>query len=193
MTSIKKTLLSLLTITAVFLGLSLRAQAKETPTELPGLSIGETIPEFNLKNAAGESVSSQSLLAEDKTLAVVFFRSAGWCSFCKKHLSELNARLDDLGAAGVKVVGISYDSVDTISSFSEKSGIQFPLLSDKNSKVIDGFKVRNKGATKGKAVGVPHPVLFLVDSKGVVAAKLGYEGYKKRPPADEIIAAVKDL
>lgn len=167
------------------------AQADDAAPQLPGLAVGDTIPEFNLKNASGESVSSDSLLAEDKTLAVVFFRSAGWCPYCKKHLSGLNDRLEDLGAAGVNVVGISYDTVDTLGSFSEKSGIQFPLLSDKGSKVIDGFKVRNEAVTKGKATGVPHPVLFLVDSKGIVTGKLGYEGYKQRPPADEILTAVQ--
>lgn len=185
-----KPLLSLAAYAIFIFGTCLTAQAEDHSLKLPGLSIGQSIPEFSLKNASGEAVSSNSLLVEDRTLAVIFFRSAGWCPYCKKHLSALNAGLEGLEAAGVNLVGISYDSVDTLSSFSKKADIQFPLLADRGSKVIDGFKVRNEGVTKSKAAGVPHPVLFLVNSEGIITGKLGYEGYKQRPPAGEIIAAV---
>ncbi len=86
---------------------------------------------------------------------------------------------------------MSYDLVEVLKAFSSENSITFPLLSDSNSKAIDGFKVRNKGATKGRTTGIPRPVVVLFESEGIVTSNLSLEGYTKQPPADEIITAVQ--
>ena len=64
-------------------------------------------------------------------------------------------------AAGIQVVGISYDSVAVLKKFSDGHKITFPLLSDPGSKTIDAYHIRNEAA-KGKAEGVPNPGTFIL-------------------------------
>lgn len=164
--------------------------ADEMPM-VPGLKIGDTAPDFTLKDAAGQEVSLASLRAKGK-VAVVFFRSADWCPFCIGQLKELQANLAALEQAGLTVVGISYDSVETLARSAPKHGVTFTLLSDEGSKTIDAFGIRNKEAT-GKGVGVPHPAIFILDQKGVIRAKLMHEGYRTRPTSADIIAAAQGV
>ncbi|MEO6243903.1 MAG: peroxiredoxin family protein [Opitutaceae bacterium] len=158
---------------------------------MPGLRVGEKAVPFTLKNAAGKAVALAELLQRGP-VALVFYRSADWCPFCKKQLQNLQKDLKDIEAAGVQLIGISYDAPATTAAAATKLGLTFPLLSDEGSKTIDAFGIRNTEA-KGKSAGVPHPVVFIVDRAGVIRAKLMRDGYRERPESAEIIAAAKGL
>ena len=158
---------------------------------MPGLNVGEKAAAFTLKNSAGADVALAGLL-KTGPVALVFYRSADWCPFCKKQLQALQADLKNVEMSGVRVVGISYDAPATSAAAATKLGLTFPLLSDTGSKIIDAYGIRNAEA-KGKAEGVPHPVVFIVDRAGVIRAKLMRDGYRERPESAEIIAAAKGL
>ena len=110
----------------------------------------------------------------------------------------MQAGLKKIEAAGVKVVGISYDSVEVLKAFSDKNKIAFPLLSDPDSKTIVNYALRNK-ETKGKKAGkinldgIPYPGTIIVDKDGVVRAKLFLDGYRERHSVDDLVKAVKAL
>ena len=101
---------------------------------------------------------------------------------------ELQSNLKQLQAAGVQVVGISYDSTAVLKRFADKRGITFPLLSDATSRVIDAYGIRNRDAPE-RARGIPYPGTFILDSKGVIRAKLFYEGYQRRHGSADILRA----
>lgn len=96
-------------------------------------------------------------------------------------------------AAGVQVVGISYDSVEVLKRAATKLSVSFPLLSDQGSKTIDAYGVRNKEASGPRLEGIPHPVTFVLDQKGVIRAKLFHEGYRERHTSAELIKAAKEI
>ena len=174
-----------------FTSFLLAAAATAADMAVPGLAVGAKAPDFALKDAAGADVSLMSL-TKSGSVALVFYRSADWCPFCKKQLQALQADLAKIEMSGVRVVGISYDAPAASAAAAAKLGLTFPLLSDVGSKVIDAYGIRNAEA-KGKAAGVAHPVVFIVDRKGGIRAKLAREGYKDRPESAEIIAAVNNL
>jgi peroxiredoxin Q/BCP len=105
-------------------------------------------------------------------------------------LVQLQRDLPSLEAAGVQLVGISYDSPAVLKKFSDREKISFPLLSDPESKTIDAYHIRNQGA-QGRAVGVPNPGTFVLDRAGVIRAKLFLEGYRDRHTTEALIAAAK--
>ena len=104
---------------------------------------------------------------------------------------QLQKSKEDLEKAKIQVVAVSYDSVDILKEFSKRAKVEFSLLSDKNSKTIDAWGVRNKDVAGGRIDGVPHPGTFLVGADGKITAKLFYEGYRKRHVAKDIIEAAK--
>lgn len=101
-------------------------------------------------------------------------------------MGQLQKDLKQIQAAGIQVVGISYDSVEILKEYSEKSSTKFLLLSDKGSKTIKAYDIHNQE-------GFPHPGTFLVDKTGTVCAKLFIEGYRERHSNDELIAAAKKI
>lgn len=102
---------------------------------------------------------------------------------------ELQTSQDKLKAAGLQVVGVSYDSVEILKRFAARRNITFPLLSDEGSKVIDAFGIRNREATGSRIDGVPYPGTFLIDQAGIIRARLFHDGYKERHTAAEILEA----
>jgi peroxiredoxin len=158
---------------------------------MPGLKVGDRAPDFTLKNAAGHEVALRDLLAKGN-VALAFVRSADWCPFCRKQLQDLQGSLEAIRASGVQLIALSYDSPDTNAKAAAKLGLTFPLLSDPGSKTIDAYGIRNREAT-GRAAGVPHPTLFILDRQGVIRAKLMRDGYKDRPEPAELIAAAKKV
>ncbi len=105
---------------------------------------------------------------------------------------QLQSDLKKLEDAGVRIVAVSYDSVEVLARFAAEKKITFPLLSDSESKVIESFGILNKEAT-GRTAGIPYPGTFLIDSQGVICAKLFLDGYKERHATDELIKAAADL
>jgi peroxiredoxin Q/BCP len=110
----------------------------------------------------------------------------------------LQKDLKKIDAAGVRLVGISYDSVDVLKEFADKQKITFPLLSDPDSKTIAAYALRNKEMA-GKKVGkidldgVPYPGTLIVDKDGVIRAKLFVDGFRERHSTDELVKAANDL
>jgi len=158
-----------------------------------GLDVGEKAPAFQLRDQDGKEVSLSDLTSNHDKVALAFYRSADWCPFCKRQLSGLQKDLKSLEQAGVTLVGISYDPVEVLERFSKEQKIGYTLLSDPGSKTIDAYQIRNKDVRPGRAEGIPHPTIFLVDSTGVIAAKLREESYRERPTVEEIVAAAKAM
>lgn len=99
----------------------------------------------------------------------------------------------ELAAANLQVIAISYDKVDVLKRFGKQQKVDFPLLSDPDSKTIEAFGLRNVQVKGSRIDGVPHPGTFIVDAKGIVRAKLFHEGYKKRHLAKELIDAANSI
>lgn len=165
--------------------------AAAIPVEVPGLKVGAQAAEFTLKNATGQDVALSAMLKQGN-VALAFVRSADWCPFCRKQLQDLQQNLKAFRAAGVQIIALSYDAPATNAAAVAKLGLTFPLLSDQGSKVIDAYGIRNSDA-KGPSAGVPHPVLFILDQKGTIRAKLARDHYRDRPESAEIIAAAQGI
>jgi len=108
------------------------------------------------------------------------------------QLVQLQAKQKELTAAGIQVVGISYDSVEILKEFADKRKVTFPLLSDPDSQTIKAYGLLN-AAAKGKQEGIPYPGMFVVDKDGVIRAKLFHEGPLKRHTPEDLINAAKDV
>jgi peroxiredoxin Q/BCP len=104
----------------------------------------------------------------------------------------LQKGLQSLEDKQIRVVAISYDSVEVLAKFAEKQKITFPLLSDPDSKVIKDYGLLNKEA-KGKTEGIPYPGTMLIDRDGVIRAKLFFDGYRERHAAEDIIKAAAEI
>ena len=155
-----------------------------------GLAVGTHAPAFTLKDQNGTEVSLDALLKKGP-LALVFYRSADWCLFCRFEWIHLQRNLKEFEAVGGQVVGISYDSTAAIKKFADNKSLTLPLLSDPGSKTIDAYRMRDKAAEDPNA-GYSAHATFVIDQQGVIRAKLVEVIYQEQPGVGFIIKALKD-
>jgi peroxiredoxin len=158
-----------------------------------GPAVGSTAPALVAVDMAGAPRTLGSI-AGPKGTVLVFFRSAKWCPYCQRQLNELKAATGPLARRGYRLAAISYDAPSTLAGFAARQTIDYTLLSDTGSKMIDAYKLRDPQYAEGSfAYGVPKPAIFVLDRNGVVRGKLAEEGYKSRPPVAAITALLDTL
>ena len=132
-------------------------------TQLPaGLSVGETAPDFELKNQYGELVKLSSFKGE-KNVVLLFipFAFTGTCT------GELCAIRDDLAAFqndNVQVLAVSCDSPFTQKIFAEQEGYKFPVLADfwPHGAAAKAYGIFNED------LGCALRGTFIIDKEGII-------------------------
>jgi mycoredoxin-dependent peroxiredoxin len=92
------------------------------------LSVGDTAPDFTLKDHTGTEHSLSSSVGE-KPVVLVFFPFA-FSGVCQGEFCELSENLESFNDAGVQLFGISCDRQFALKAWAEQQGFTFPLLSD---------------------------------------------------------------
>ncbi len=89
---------------------------------------------------------------------------------------------------GLGIAAISYDSAAMLKSFAERKGIDYPLLSDPDSKIIRAFGILNDNVPKDlPQFGIPFPGLYLLNRRGVVTAKYFEDDHRERYTAASVL------
>jgi thioredoxin-dependent peroxiredoxin len=102
------------------------------------MAVGETAPDFSLKDQHGES---RDMLAYRNRWVVLYFYPRDDTPGCTREACRFR---DDYPAAknlGAEILGISVDSSESHAAFAGKYGLPFPLLAD-----TDGRVARQYGA-----------------------------------------------
>lgn len=82
---------------------------------------------------------------------------------------------------------MSYDSSEILKYFADRRKIDFPLLADPDSKVIQAYRVLNTEAV-GQFKGMARPGYFFIDAKGVIREKFFDAKYRERLSGNSVIA-----
>ena len=133
-------------------------------------------------------------LMGSKGLVLMFFRSAAWCPYCQAQLMDMNSGVAEIEKRGYKIAALSYDAPKVLADFTEKRHIAYTFLSDPKSEVIERYNLRDPQYPPGSfAYGVPRPIVFILDTHGVIKAKLFEATFKTRPPVGAVIAQIDAL
>lgn len=159
-----------------------------------GPSVGTKAPDIGTRLDQTGKPRTMSDLMGRNGLVLMFFRSADWCPYCQAQLIDVNGGNADIEKRGYRVTALSYDSPEILKTFTAKRQIAFTFLSDPKSEVIDLYNLRDPQYRPGsRAYGVPRPIILVLDTGGVVRAKLYEESYRVRPPVSAIISALDGL
>lgn len=151
-----------------------------------GLRPGQKAPEFAARDQFGNTQTLETLRGSKGTV-LLFYRSADWCPYCKGQLIQLQAAKKRFDEQGINLAGVSYDSVEILKYFSDRRKIEFPLLSDPDSKIIRMYQVLNaEGA--GPNAGMARPGYFFIDPKGNIREKFFEAKYRERLTGNNVLA-----
>ena len=125
------------------------------------LSVGDTAPDFTLKNQHGQEISLSAL--RGRPVALVFFPFA-FSGICTGELCEIRDNLGVFTADDVTVLAISCDHFFSNRAFADRDGYTFDILSDfwPHGEVSRAYGVFEESA------GAARRGTFLIDADGIV-------------------------
>ncbi|UOB17238.1 peroxiredoxin-like family protein [Abyssalbus ytuae] len=168
-----------------------------------GLETGSEVPEVNLINEKGETVSLANLY-EAKPLVVIFYRGY-WCPVCNKYLSALTANVSQIEEKGAGIIAITPETYENIAKTREKTGLSIPVYYDKDGAAMKAFdvdfavttqydeKIQEKlnasiKETNGADTSfLPVPATYIIDKEGKIIYKQFDPDYHNRASAEEIL------
>jgi peroxiredoxin len=122
---------------------------------------GHEAPAFSLKDANGFNVSLSDFRGSPVLLV---FYPLDWSPGCSQQLDLYQREITEFEKRGVKVVGISVDSIYSHGAWSKVRNIDFPLLSDFNPK----GEVAKMYNVYRETDGFSERALYLVDAEGII-------------------------
>jgi peroxiredoxin Q/BCP len=150
---------------------------------------GKKAPAFQLADASGKTVALKDLLGANHL--VLYFYPKDMTPGCTIEACSFRDHNDRLAALGAKVVGVSADSSASHTKFTEKYGLNFPLLADPGNKVTGLYGVYKMKSLYGRQFMGIERTTFVIDKSGVVRrvfAKVKVNGH-----TDEVIEALHAL
>ncbi len=175
------------------------------------LPVGSEIPEFQLQDHDGKSVSSADLLAKGR-LVLCFIRGR-WCPFCVAQMEAMNLVQPEIQQLDATFAAISPQTVRQSFFMRDQHKLRFPLLSDVGNKVARKFGITYRVPDEQKAIyqrafvnlpfvngddswELPIPATYIIDRGGSVLYASANEDYTERPEPEDIVrvllAALRD-
>ena len=130
------------------------------------LEAGQMAPDFTLPRDGGALVTLSSLRPKP---VVLFAYGADGTPSCTNQVMDFNALLPEFAALGVVVLGLSKDSVGKHDKFIAKMGIKMPLLSAKDTQMMESWGAFGEKLFFGKLVQGVLRQTFLIDADGTLA------------------------
>ncbi|MFX1475826.1 MAG: peroxiredoxin [Promethearchaeota archaeon] len=146
------------------------------------LQVGQEAPEF-----VGTTDENSEFTLSDLRghVVVLYFYPRAHTPGCIKEACSFRDNMMRLVGLGVKVVGVSVDSVKRQASFKAKYNLDFPLIADEDKTVTSSYgvlKPNGKSALR---------VTFLIDREGII--RHIWEKVKVTGHVDQIIEVLKEL
>ena len=146
--------MSRILLTLLFLTLSPLSTAQQAGKGLTPLPERPLAPDFVLADLDG----GRHRLSDYRGQVVIINFWATWCPPCRAEMPSMQRAWEQLEKEGILMFGIDVgEDEDRIFQFSADYPVEFPLLMDQDSNVIDQWPVRGL------------PTTFVVDPEGGIA------------------------
>jgi peroxiredoxin Q/BCP len=149
------------------------------------LKAGDKAPDFELTNGDGDTVRLHDL--KGKSVVLYFYPrdDTPGCTVEACAFRDLSPEFDKRGAI---VYGVSADSVKSHTKFTQKYGLNFPLLSDPDHAVAEAYDSWGTKKFMGREYQGIKRNSFLIGKDGKIARV--WEGVKPAGHAEEVLQAI---
>ena len=152
--------------------------------------IGQSAPDFTLKNTAKEPISLSNY--RGSTVILAFYPGA-FTGVCDKEMCAFQDNMAKLNAAKATVIGISVDSPWANAEFARKYNLEFELLSDLDREVVTSYDATFVGLGGIEGYVSANRVVIVIDKAGVIQHRWVAENPGVEPDYDAIVAVAESL
>jgi thioredoxin-dependent peroxiredoxin len=146
------------------------------------------LPTFSLQDQNDTTVTDKDLIGGWN---VIYFYPKDDTPGCTTEACNFRDGRDMLQSLGLRVIGISKDSVKSHKKFAEKHGLDFTLLSDPTAEVVEAFGSWKLKKFMGREYMGINRDTYLVNPSGEIVKK--YEGVDPKTHIKEIFEDFKKL
>ena len=159
------------------------------------LEVGQALPEFELTDTSGHTVTSTSL--SDKPTVWIFYRG-NWCPLCMAQIKELAAQYQQLEELGVRVALVSPQPPNFTKKLANKFNVAFDFLADEDNRAARALGIASpNGIPAGmQMLGYDSetvlPTVIITNAGGRILWVHETDNYRVRPEPETYLAVLRD-
>ena len=156
------------------------------------LATGKPLPAFDVHDAEGNAVSSNTLLGKP---ALLLFYRGSWCPICMAHVDEVASKYKNLIERGVQIALVSPQPPELTKRVAEYYDVAFNFWVD-----VDNRAARALGIVDESGVPVGFrgqygtatvlPTVIIIDPSGEIIFTDQTDNYRVRPNPEAFIEAL---
>ena len=180
----------------------------EASDEGNGLKQGGKAPNFNLPNAAGQTVELYEQLKQGPV--VLTFYRGNWCPYCNMELRAYQEIIGEIHGQGAELIAISPQTPDQSMSIQEKHNLEYLVLSDESNVVAKQFNLvyqlpeylialyKEIGLNVDEYNGdetwtLPVSATYIIQTDGTIAFEYTKSDYKDRIEPSNVLEKLKQI
>jgi thioredoxin-dependent peroxiredoxin len=129
------------------------------------LQAGQKAPDFNLLNEKGENVTLNDFKNQK---VVLYFYPKDDTPGCTTQACSYRDHFDEFVKRGYQIIGVRKDDLKSHQKFLEKYELNFTLLSDPDTTVIQDYGLWKEKSLYGKKYMGTARTTFLLDEEGII-------------------------
>ena len=149
------------------------------------LQEGTKAPSFKLQDSQGKRHQSSDYEGQS---IILYFYPKDDTPGCTKEACSFRDNYSAFKEAGVEIIGISPDTVESHQKFSEKYDLPFTLLADPDHEVCEAYEVWGTKKSFGREYEGVFRTTFIIDPDGKI--KRVFEDVKPSEHSQEVLEVV---
>lgn len=154
------------------------------------LAVGELIPEYLGKDENGKDITRESLKGQQ---VILYFYPKDNTSGCTAQACSLRDGIDELKAAGYRVIGVSKDSAKSHQKFISNHQLPFTLIADTETTLNQAFGVWVEKSMYGRKYMGTQRTTFVIDGDGRVQAVMTGKDIKTSEHAQQLLDIIRNI
>lgn len=151
------------------------------------MNVGDRIPEILGVDQNGKEIKSSDY--RGKKIILYSYPKAN-TSGCTAEACSLQSHKKELEALGYAIIGVSKDKQETQAKFAEAQGLEFPLIADTSTELLQTLGCWGEKVACGRKTIGTIRTTYLVNEEGVVDRIMGPKEIKTKIHAEQILEIV---
>lgn len=152
------------------------------------MNVGDRIPEVLGTDQQGKEIK----MSDYKGRKVILYTyPKANTSGCTAEACSLQAHKEELASLGYEIIGVSKDKQDAQAKFAEKFGLEFPLIADTSTELLQSLGAWGEKVACGRRIIGTLRTTYLVNEEGVIEKIFTPKEIKTKIHAEQILEVIK--